>query len=789
MHNHSKRRRKILLITLSIIIGLFALLVIFLSPIAKYLLQKYDQKLLGREVTVDWVYINPLTGYAHLNDLKIYENKSDSVFFSSEGLSLRFNLPKLFRGEYQINYLTLSRPVGTVIQSTKDTFNFSDIIQKFSEKPDKPDKDTTQTKFSLLDVKIENGTFYYREKMTPVSYFIKDVNISSSGMRWNADTITNTFDFNSGTGTGKFEGHFKMNTKTSLYKTHIIIRRLDLKIIEQYLKDFSKFGKFRALINLDITADGNMKDARNIDAVGGVGFYDFHFGKNEKEDLASFKKFVVKINHLNPGKKIYEIDSISLVTPFLRYEKYDYLDNIQRMFGVKGSKVKEAAKSEKFNLVIALADYVKLLAKNFFRSAYKVNRIGIYRADIQYHDYSLNEKFALAFNPLTIVADSLGSNKDRAHLHLTSGIKPYGDLKLNLSINPKDSSDFELSYNLEKMNAAVLNPFLLAYTSFPLDRGSIGASGNWRVRNGEINSSNHLVVVDPRLTNKVKAENNKWLPLKLVMFLVREYGNAIDYEIPITGNLKDPKFQIRDVIFDAVSNIFIKPVTTRYRYEIKEIENTIEKNIGFNWEPASADLLDDQEKFVKKVVKFMQDNPGIAIDVYPDYYMEREKEYIGFFEAKKKFFLATGNSNDALSKEDSINVARMSPKDSSFIRYVRKHVHNEMIFTNQQLCREFVGRKVIEEKYRHLNEERKNRFMAYFEDEAVRKRVTWKKPTEGVPFNGFSFYKISYQGDLPENMKEAFSQLNEYDNERPRKKMKEERKKNRRFFKPRGKAQ
>jgi hypothetical protein len=45
----------------------------------------------------------------------------------------------------------------------------------------------------------------------------------------------------------------------------------------------------------------------------------------------------------------------------------------------------------------------------------------------------------------------------------------------------------------------------------------------------------------------------------------------------------------------------------------------------------------------------------------------------------------------------------------------------------------------------------------------------------GIPFNGFSYYKITYKGDFPESLLKAYSDINEMDNKRPRSKFKKER--------------
>ena len=87
--------KKILRIALRVILVSAVVVLFFLSPLAKFLLEKYDVKLIGRELTLDRAYVNPFTGYIHINNLKIFEEKGDSLFLSAEGASARFSLHKL----------------------------------------------------------------------------------------------------------------------------------------------------------------------------------------------------------------------------------------------------------------------------------------------------------------------------------------------------------------------------------------------------------------------------------------------------------------------------------------------------------------------------------------------------------------------------------------------------------------------------------------------------------------------------------------------------------------------
>ena len=109
--------RKTLIILFSAIIIIIVGVILFISPITKYLVEKYDEKYTGRQITMNWAYVNPFTGYIHFSNLKIYELKSESVFFSAESVSANIAMTKLFSKTYEISEFTLSHPLGIIIQN------------------------------------------------------------------------------------------------------------------------------------------------------------------------------------------------------------------------------------------------------------------------------------------------------------------------------------------------------------------------------------------------------------------------------------------------------------------------------------------------------------------------------------------------------------------------------------------------------------------------------------------------------------------------------------------------
>jgi len=766
---NSKIKKTILIIT-GIIFLAVVLTILFISPIAKYLVEKYDVKYIGREVKMDWAYVNPFTGYIHFDDLKIYEQKSDSVFLEIKGVSARFSLPKLLRKTYEIRSLSLDEPTAKIIQIRK-RFNFQDIIDLFTPK-DKPKTDKGPVHFNLLNAEINNGTFYFSEPSTPINYSIIHVNFKSAGKRWDNDTINGKITLQSGIGKGDLDGNFSINTKNQDYRFGVKVKHFDMKIMKQYLRDLSNYGYISSILDADLQGKGNFKSKEEIDGKGRLVISDFHFGKDSMEDYASYDKLTLVINELAPRKRKYFFDTVSLDNPYFKYEKYDHLDNIQRMFGKEGAKVKEAkANPEKFNLIIELSRYLKTIFKNFIRSDYKINSLSVKSGNFVFNDYSLNEKFSIALNPLNIDADSVDVTKRDVEVNLKSGIKPYGSLAITVKMNPKNKEDFDMSYNFQKIPATAFNPYLLKYTSFPLDRGTIELHGNWNLKNDILQSTNHFIAIDPRLADKVKKDGDRWLPMPLIMAFVRERGNVIDYKIPINGYIKNPHFNLWDVILDLLKNILIKPPTTGYGFEVRNTETQVEKFLALTWKIRQIKLENDQEKFIIKIVHFLEDNKEANINIHGQQYAEKEKEAILFFEAKKKYFLShDGKKGNVLTEKDSLDIEKMSIKDSSFIRYLNHKIKDSMIFTVQEKCYHLVDRSVINKKYKSLENERQKIVMGFFKDSGTQNQAHFLGDEPVTPRNGFSFYKITYKGEIPESLKEAFEKLYEIDSKPPRKK-------------------
>jgi hypothetical protein len=754
--------KKALLITGSVIIGLVILIFVFISPIAKYLIQKYDEKFLGRQITLDWIYVNPFTGYAHISGLKFYEQNKDSVFVSAKSANVDFAMLKLINKTYEISLVTLNEPVFHLVQN-RQKFNFSDLITRFTPK-DTLNRDTIPTKFNILDIEINKGKFYYDELAIPVHYFITDLDIKSPGKRWNVDSIEFDIKFKNGPGPGDIRCNGAINLKKLDYRVKAVVEKFDLKIFEQYLRDLANYGSLSANLDADVNASGNFTNQLNLKVAGYVGVNDFHFGKAAGNDFASFKKIGLNMKYISPLNYEYIFDTIGIIEPFFQFERYDRLDNLQRMFGIKGGNIDAArADAGKFNLILEIADFLKVLGRNFIKSHYKANKLAIYDGNFGYNDYAIREKFAVYARPFNLLAKDIDRNNARLKVDLKTGVYPHGKIQIGFSANPKDFTDFDVDYSITELAVPDLNPYTITYTSFPFKSGTIEFKGKWDVKNGNIDSRNNLVIINPQLTKRIKKKDTKWIPMPLILAVVKEPGNYIDYEIPIRGNLKDPKFKIADVILDILRNLFVKPPTTPYRAYVKTQENEIEKFQLFRWEMHQASVSKKQERFLERLSDFMRKNPDAKVYVKPVLFAEKEREHMLFFEAKKKYYLNAYNKKSTeFNSDDSLFVEKMSVKDAGFLAMLDSKIDSSsLLFTIQEKCSRYVDTNIIPQKMAALAQIRKETFLVLFRDERISSRLKFSAQQIDFPRGGFSYYQISYDGEIPDKLRKALENLDE----------------------------
>jgi len=746
----TNRFLRITAVILSGILVLAFLVVLFISPIAKHLIEKYSEKYTGRKIEMSWLYLNPFTGRIHAYGLRIHEAKSNSNFITAGDCSFSISWLKLRSNTIDVSSITLEHVWMNIIEN-KSAFNWDGFFNSDKKEPKSKTKSSKPLRYSFRDISLVDAELVYNETSIPVHYKATKINVRCPFIESGSDTSSFKYDFVFQEHSGGVSGRFKMNFKTLDYDLRTVMNDFDMQTLDQYLKEFIPHGNFSAKLNADIKAVGNFTDAKNLLANGNLAINDFHFGKSASEDYLRFSRLKFVIDTLSPLNKKYLFHTVLLDSAFVKYQLFDSLDNFSRMIGSKGERVSSAYNEHaRENIVFEIAHYIAQVAEDIIHSDYRADVFKVTDAKALYEDYSLSQKFAVSASPITITAEHLDTKAKRSDISLHSKINPYGSLDIKLNVNPVDFGDFILSYSIQGIPVPLFNPYTVTYTSYPFDNGTITMHGNWLVKDKQIVSSNHILVQNATLARKVKKEDAKKLPVRVALFFVRDVGRQIDLSIPITGNLKNPKYHLRSVIVQAVKNLFVKPSLFPVK-QLKSVFSDDNKNYDIiEWPTMEAKMNVIQEAQLRKISRYLLFHPKEHITVIPCYYEEREKEALLFFEAKKRYYFALNHKSDKLlSKSDSAAVDRLSIKDPGFKRFIEHLTNAGTECTVQSKCYRVIGEAEADAAYQKLIHNRKVYLEAFFKDRHQSDRLIFGQAISEIPASGFSHYRLFYskEGD------------------------------------------
>src|SRR5262245_799507 len=117
--------KRILLIFGAIILTFIIIIFAFISPIAKYLIQKNSVEWTGRRIEIGSLFINIFSGGVTAGGLKVYEAGQEKLFFYSKKIQASVSLPKLIAGKFDIKEFSIDSLSVSILQ-TGDHFNYDD---------------------------------------------------------------------------------------------------------------------------------------------------------------------------------------------------------------------------------------------------------------------------------------------------------------------------------------------------------------------------------------------------------------------------------------------------------------------------------------------------------------------------------------------------------------------------------------------------------------------------------------------------------------------------------------
>ncbi|HVM87768.1 MAG TPA: DUF748 domain-containing protein [Puia sp.] len=704
------RWKKILLILLTALASALIITIIFLSTIVKYLIEKHSEEYIGRKIKIGTLHINLLTGNIGADNIKIFEAKSDQIFFSCEKIETAISIRKLFASKYEIKDLKLEKPVINIIQKG-NRFNYSDLVSRFVTNTPAASKTTKPAEYWLHNLQIDSAKLVYINSFPYNKIEVVNWNTSIPLIAWNNPVYDITTSFNIPTG-GQLNGNININSKSFLYKTAFSVQQLNINILYPYLKDYMKVKSLEGLLSASLSITGNFHHEQEIAASGNISAEDFEITDLVSDRLTSIEKLDVQVDSINTKNNFYNFKTVNITHPYVELSMYDDGYNFQRLMTVPTKNSMDTAVTTYANIFIMMADYIKSIMKDYVASNYNAEQFKVEGGHFVFTDYTHGDKFQYDFDSLNVLSNKVSSDNNRIKLNIRSLLNRSGNLQATIAVSPQNFEDLEIDGVVTGLLVSDFNPYSKYYVGTPFLNGIANYTNQTTILNRKLTSKNVLDIVKIETGKKIKNSTAMNIPVKLAISLLKDVHGNIHLDVPVSGSLDDPKFKWGKVVWQVIKNIMVKAATAPFRFFAKAFGGKEQDYNQVNFDYLQTNINGSQKKVLDNLANVLTQKPELKLQLLQVTSREDEAEIFALQEIKKQYLNMTADSN---STQQQRRIDSVDNKDSLFNKYIDSKLQSGFSFMSvQEKCIQIIGKTKMDTITSSVMEKRNQAVMDYF---------------------------------------------------------------------------
>ncbi len=473
------KRLKKLMIGLAIFFLIFTLVGFFLlPPILKSILVKKLSENLHREVAIRKIDINPYRLSLTLKGFVIKDRVSPETFVSFDELYLNLQSLSALRMALILKEIRVKQPYIRISRNEEASYNFSDLLEKKEIKTEeKPAEKPKPLRFSLNNIRIENGSIDFWDGPEKTKHTVRELNI---GVPFISNISNNINIFVQPALSTKINGTpYEIQGKTKPFadsretSLDINIKDLDIPYYLAYLPAKLKFKISSAYLDADTKISFvEYKDkGPSLTVSGNVSLKKVALDDQQKKPLFRLSLLEIGIAPSEPLKKVFHLSKISVQSPELEVQRnLKGALNIESLLPEeKGTQPPSKPQKKKDKTTLSI----------------DVDEVQLMGGRVSFSDLSRKKPFKTILTPIELKLDHFSNGKEKKTtyaLSIISEAKENINLKGELSVEPFWA---EGGLELRSIPLKKYSPYYEDQILFNIEEGRLNFSTRYKYAKGK----------------------------------------------------------------------------------------------------------------------------------------------------------------------------------------------------------------------------------------------------------------------------------------------------------------
>jgi flagellar motor protein MotB len=428
-------------------------------------------------------------------------------------------------------------------------------------------------------------------------------------------------------GAAAAEGDFALNPPSA--DLVVSLKRLPIKPLQPFLAERAQVIVAAGALSMNgkLTAFQASKEELKAAFTGKLSVNRFSLlDKVNAEDLLKWDSLYLGGMDIRYAPLFLHIREIALSNFYSRIIiNSDRTINLQEVFSSPTLTAKEAAPSDLAPQTTEAAAESPQEQRQQLKLA--IDKITLQGGTINFTDNSIKPRFSADLLEIGGRISGLSSDENKfGDVELRGKYDRYAPLEITGKINPiRDNLYVELKANFKDMDLTAVSPYSGRYAGYTVQKGKLSFQLEYLIVKNKLDAKNNIFIDQFNFGDPINSPDATKLPVRLAVALLKDQNGEIKLQIPVSGDLKDPKFSVGKVVLKIIVNLLVKVATSPFAL-LGSIFGGGEQLGYAEFDYGSAALTAETQKKLDILTKALHDRPALKMDIIGHADPEKDRE-------------------------------------------------------------------------------------------------------------------------------------------------------------------
>ncbi|MHB1012444.1 MAG: DUF748 domain-containing protein [Desulfobacteria bacterium] len=490
---------------------------------------------------------------------------------------------------------------------------------------DGPESTSPGTKVSIGAIRLSGGKIRFRDRTTdpPVEVAFDRLQLAADNVSTEKDRKAK-FSFSTvfqRTGSASLDGEFSIEPPSLGAKVRV--KAIPISPVQPYFTDKVKILVTGGAVGTegDLSVDAAKGAPTNVAYKGKISVNGFSsVDKDRGEEFLKFSTLLLGgVDAGNAPRKVF-IEEIALSDFFSRI-----VVNPDATLNVQGIVAKGAVPGD--NTAATVVSVPPADAAKPAPTPVRIASVTLQGGTILFSDRYVKPNYTASLVEIGGRVSGLSSEESRlADVDLRGKLEDSAPLEIRGKINPLAENLFvDLMVDFRDMDLSPLSPYTGRYAGYGIRKGKLTLGLKYHIEKRKLDSENKVFLDQFTFGEAVDSPDATKLPVRLAIALLKDRKGEIHLDLPVTGQIDDPKFSVWGVVWQIVKNLLVKAATSPFAL-LGAIFGGGEELSYLEFDPGSSVIPEPGAAKLGNLVKVLTERPALKLEIEGHVDIEKDRE-------------------------------------------------------------------------------------------------------------------------------------------------------------------